>query len=647
MSNLISPGIATNEYDFTNIVPAESSVTGAICGTFLSGPISIPTLVSSESELVSIFGKPTDANYTTFFTAANFLQYSNSLYVVRADSSNNFNASSNTSLTSLKILNEDDYTLNFLGNAVYSGTKFAAQFPGAKGNSLGIAICSDKNKFDTSSVGGVALTANTVANTGTIVFSANVESYISTGTVTTLNIGTFAPISNVISVVNNIVTVGSDQFATITSTANTQSARAKWSYSSFFDTPIGTSNYVAQNGGSNDELHIVVLDTQGKITGTIGGLVEKYSNVSKAADSKKDDGSVNYYVEVLKQQSNYIWSINHLDLMTNWGSNASSTAFLSTKSIYFTLGNGASGTPTDADVYAGYDLFTNKENIQFSLLLTGDGDGGSAAVISHAMAIADYRKDCIACISPATLAMCTPSASLLSTNIVSSLALYKGTLSPLTSYSVMDSAWKYQFDKYWNKYRYVPLNGDIGGLIARTSSAQDSWWSPAGISRGKILNAIKLSWNPNQTQRDELYKISINPVISIPNEGIVLYGDKTLLNTTSAFSRINVRNLFITMERSISKAAKYSLFDFNDEFTRAQFVSLVDPFLRNIKAKRGIYDYKVVCDTTNNTPNVIDSNKFIGSIFVKPARSINFIELNFVAVGTAIEFTTITSSAGI
>jgi hypothetical protein len=645
MANLTSPGLAINEYDFTAIIPSESSVTGAICGTFFSGPIGVPVLVASEAELVAIFGKPTDLNYQTFFTAANFLQYSNSLYVVRADSNTNFNAT--TSNLNMKILNQDDYSINYFGGTTGNTalTKFAAQYSGTKGNSLALAICSDKNRYDTSIISGVNLTASCNVGSNTLTFSANVEPYISTGSSQNLYISTLGPISNVVSVSNTTVVVGADQIAAITANNSNASARAKWIYSTAFETPLGTSPYVALNGGSNDEMHIVVIDTLGKITGSIGGIVERYPNVSKAADAKSDDGSTNYYVEVLKQKSQNIWVINHPE--SNWGTLSTGTTYKSNTSQYLTFSGGNSGIPTDADVFTGYDLFADKENISINLLMSGDGDGGSSAVVAKVMSIADTRKDCLACISPTTLTMCTPSSTLLSTAIVQQLAVFKASLSPLTSYTVMDSAWKYQFDKYLNKYRYVPLNGDIAGLIARTSSNQDAWWSPAGLSRGKIQNAIKLSWNPNQTQRDELYKISINPVIAIPNEGIVLYGDKTLLNSTSAFSRINVRSLFILLEKSISKAAKYSLFEFNDEFTRSQFVALVEPFLRNIKAKRGIYDYKVVCDTTNNTPDVIDSNKFIGSIFVKPARSINFIELNFVAVGTAIDFTIITNNAGI
>jgi hypothetical protein len=642
MANLTSPGLVINEFDFTAIIPSDSSITGAICGTFFSGPISTPTLIASEGELATIFGKPTDLNYQTFFTAANFLQYSNSLYVVRADSNANFNAV--TSNAQIKILNQDDYVLNYFGNVTYANTKFAIQYPGAKGNSVGIAVCSDRNRFDTSSINGVALTATANVSSNTIVFSANVEPYISTGSSQNIYVGSLAALSNVQSVVNTTVVIGSDQIANIT--ANTSgAARARWIYSTAFETPLGTSAYTALNGGANDEMHIIVVDTQGKVTGSVGNIIERYSNVSKASDAKTDDGSANYYVEVLKQKSAHVWAVNHLE--TTWGSLSTGTTFKSNTSTYLTFSGGASGIPTDADVINGYDLFSDKDNISINLLMSGDGDGGSSVVVSKVMTIADTRKDCLACVSPTTLAMCTPSSTLLSTGIVQSLALFKSTLSPLTSYSIMDSAWKYQFDKYLNKYRYVPLNGDIAGLIARTATNQDAWWSPAGFNRGKILNAIKLSWNPNQTQRDELYKISINPIISVPNEGILLYGDKTLLNTTSAFSRINVRGLFILLEKSISKAAKYSLFEFNDEFTRSQFVSMVEPFLRNIKAKRGIYDYKVICDTTNNTPDVIDANKFIGSIFIKPARSINFIELNFVAVGTAIDFSIITNNAGI
>ena len=306
------------------------------------------------------------------------------------------------------------------------------------------------------------------------------------------------------------------------------------------------------------------------------------------------------------------------------------------------------------DVVKAYGTFDDKERIDVSLILTGDAHRGSPAVLQKALELsATTRKDCMTCISPVKLSDCVVSKSWAETDILKKLCDYGDPSSASyivtypTSYGVMDSAWKYQFDKYCNTYRYVPLNGDIAGLIARTEYERDSWWSPAGLNRGKIKGAIKLSWNPNQSQRDELYSNNINPVVAFPNEGVILYGDKTLQEKDSAFDRINVRRLFITLEKTIATAAKYSLFEFNDEFTRAQFIALVDPYLRDIKGRRGIYDYKIVCDATNNTPQVIDTNRFIGSIYIKPARSINYIELNFVAVGTGVDFATITDRSGL
>ena len=295
------------------------------------------------------------------------------------------------------------------------------------------------------------------------------------------------------------------------------------------------------------------------------------------------------------------------------------------------LSGGVNAAPSTGDIVTSYDLFSNPDEVDISLIITG---AANATIVNSVLDIAFQRKDCVAFVSPLR-------ADAVEVVDVDAIVAYRTALTPSTSYSVMDSAWKYQFDKYNNKYRYVPLNADIAGLCARTDNIRDPWWSPAGFNRGQILNAIKLSWNPTKAQRDELYKNGVNPVCAFPGEGIVLYGDKTMQAKPSAFDRINVRRLFIVLEKSIAIAAKYSLFEFNDQFTRAQFVSIVEPFLRDVKGRRGIYDYKVVCDETNNTPEVIDTNRFIGDIYIKPARSINFIQLNFVAVRTGVDFSEI------
>jgi hypothetical protein len=409
-------------------------------------------------------------------------------------------------------------------------------------------------------------------------------------------------------------------------------AWSSWTYAEQFDSIPGTSNFVGTRGGSNDEMHILVIDEDGKFTGIPDTVLEKFSFVSKASDAKNDDGSSNYYVNVLNDRSKFIYAINHAP-SSNWGSAASGVTFNSgtnNSSYDLPLANGASGIIDSSSLITAYDKFKNAEEVDISLIMAGAVPQTVAEYIVDN--IAESRKDCVAFISPEMSDVVNQSGTE-----VSNISSYKDLFNS-SSYAVMDSGWKYQFDKYNNVYRWVPLNGDIAGLCVRTDFERDPWYSPAGFNRGQIKNVVKLAWNPNKTQRDELYKKGINPVVSFPGEGTILYGDKTLLARPSAFDRINVRRLFIVLEKAIARASKYSLFEFNDEFTRAQFVSLVEPYLRDVQGRRGIYQYRVVCDQTNNTPEVIDRNEFVGDIYIKPARSINFIQLNFVAVRTGVAF---------
>ena len=415
---------------------------------------------------------------------------------------------------------------------------------------------------------------------------------------------------------------------------------ATWNYKSLFPSAPGTSDFVEAAGGANDELHIAVIDADGLFTGTQGTVLETYGFVSKAADASLN-GATNYYKQVVFNQSKYVYATDPVEYATTastWGQNGSTTfATLSTNQTV-NLANGSNAVATEGDVELAYDLFSNKEAIDISLVLTADASANvQQYVIDN---VANSRKDCVAFISPPSSAVVN-NAGDETTDINNWLT----SLARSSSYVVADSGWKYMYDKYNNVYRYIPLNGDIAGLCVNTDTVRDPWFSPAGFNRGQIKNAIKLAWNPNKTQRDVLYSAGVNPVVSFPGQGIVLFGDKTLQSKPSAFDRINVRRLFIVLEKAISRAAEFSLFEFNDEFTRAQFVALVTPYLRDVQGRRGITDFRVVCDTTNNTPQVIDSNQFVGDIYIKPARSINFIQLNFVAVGTGVDFTTIVGAA--
>ena len=421
--------------------------------------------------------------------------------------------------------------------------------------------------------------------------------------------------------------------------ARSQWNSSTWAYAELFDSAPNTSTFAASVAGRGDELHLIVIDEDGRISGTANTVLERFPYISKASDAITSDGGSNYYVNVINERSKYIYVINqpmdasNIADYTNWGETASGRTYSQGQSEYVvSLSGGTIGAVTDATRITAYDKFSNAEEVDVSLILTG---AANVAVVQHCIDnLAEYRKDCVVFVSPTRANVVSVGTSEASNNIIS----YRNSIGRSTSYAVMDGSWKYQFDKYNNVYRWVPMNGDVAGLCVRTDFERDPWFSPAGFNRGQIKNVVKLSFNPDKSDRDELYKNGINPIVTFRGEGTVLYGDKTMLTKPSAFDRINVRRLFIVLEKAIARAAKYSLFEFNDEFTRAQFVALIEPYLRDVQGRRGIYDFRVVCDETNNTPEVIDRNEFIGDIYIKPARSINFIQLNFIAVRTGVAF---------
>jgi len=412
-----------------------------------------------------------------------------------------------------------------------------------------------------------------------------------------------------------------------------------WAYATQFTSAPSTSTYTSNAGGANDEIHIIVVDEDGKFTGTQGTVLEKYAFVSKASDAKDDSGNTNYYKNVIANKSKYIHWLSHptanagasyANASSTWGSAAAGISFTNlTANATISLIGGADGTISTANVVTAYDYFENAEAVDISLVVSGPAN---ATVVTDLISMAETRKDCLVFVSPEKADVVDNAGSE-----VTDIKAYRETLTS-TSYAVLDGNWKYQYDKYNDVYRWVPLNGDIAGLCARTDLERDPWFSPGGLNRGIIKNVIKLAWNPTKANRDDLYVKGINPVVSFQGEGVVLFGDKTLLSKPSAFDRINVRRLFIVLEKALARAARFSLFEFNDQFTRAQFVNLVEPYLRDVQGRRGIFDFRVVCDESNNTPEVIDRNEFVGDIYIKPARSINFIQLNFVAVRTGVSF---------
>ena len=403
-----------------------------------------------------------------------------------------------------------------------------------------------------------------------------------------------------------------------------------WAYAGDFDSTPATSTWASTRSSTNDELHIVVIDATGKLTGTANTVIEKFGYVSKASDAKNSDGSSNYYKDVINNKSKWLWWGGHL--AANWGTDSAGAVSYTqmVANLTSTLTGGADASPNAGQINNGYSQFANADSTDVSLLMAGATNG--TTVPNYLIALAESRKDCLIFVSPDREDVVDNYGDEATDVAAAAAALTK------SSYAVMDSGYKYQYDKYNDIYRWVPLNGDIAGLCVRTDNERDPWFSPAGLNRGVIKNVVKLAWNPSKAERDSIYKAGVNPVVTFPGEGTILYGDKTLLNRPSAFDRINVRRLFIVLEKSIAKAARSSLFEFNDEFTRAAFVNIVEPYLREVQGRRGIFDYRVVCDTTNNTPEVIDQNQFVGDIYIKPARSINFIQLNFTAVRTGVEF---------
>ena len=624
MAFQLSPGVNVSEIDLTTVVPAVGTTQGAFSGAFQWGPIDTRILVDNEVKLVERFGKPDANTATSFFTAANFLAYGNNLRIVRAANTNSNNAT--TGGNGIYIKNEDEYEENYLNGEGTFGD-FAARYAGSLGNSLRISICPSANAFsgNLTSLASITSNASIVGNT-TINLSSSGATLIANNDFISVDGGT--TYIRVAQISTTVVTLAT---ALTTAVSAGASVLRKWQYADNFDGAPGTSTFVADKGGSNDEMHIIVIDEDGQLTGSANTVLEKYAYLSKASDAKSDSGSSSYYPRVIFNRSKYIYWGDHTSGGTNWGNAALGTTYTNLNTpVSSSLAGGLYETPGTDDLIRGYDFFKDPEIVDISLVLAG---ATSQTVATHLIGnIAEARKDCLVFLSPRRDDVVDQAGSERA-----NITTFRNLLTS-SSYAVIDSSWKYQYDKYNDVYRYIPMNGDTAGLCVRTDTERDPWFSPAGFNRGQIKNVIKLSFNPTKAERDELYKICVNPVVTFPGEGTILFGDKTLLAKPSAFDRINVRRLFIVLEKAIAKAAKFSLFEFNDEFTRAQFVALVEPFLRDVQGRRGIYDFRVVCDETNNTGEVIDRNEFIGDIYIKPARSINFIQLNFVAVRTGVAF---------
>ena len=635
MAFQVSPGVLVKEKDLTNVIPAVATTIGALAGQFNQGPMDEVTSISSEKELVETFGKPDSTNFEYFFSAASFLQYSSSLRVVRATNASSVNAVS--SGTAIRIKNTDHY-LNGDGstgpfnNGSASVGEWAARTAGTHGNNLRVSSCPSATAYEetnktTTNDSSTAIGDTTITLTsGSGFLNGDIINFGEAG-------GHEYRITDVSGTSITFVRHPSGTGGLHTAVANGSQVRRRWQYYDLVDGAPGTSDYVSTRSGSNDEMHVVVVDEDGGITGTAGEVLEVYERVSKASDAKNPQGDTNYYPDVIYNQSEYIYWMDHNSSGSNWGSAASGTTFTAVTAVFArSLTGGVNGSAvTTAELKTAYEKYNDADTVDANLIIGGKGD---ATHVDNLITIAENRKDAIVFVSPERADVVNVTNSTTQTSNV------KGFFDSIrsSSYVVFDSGYKYTYDKYNDVFRYVPLNGDIAGLAARTDLIADTWFSPTGFNRGVIRGAVKLAYNPTKEQRDELYRARINPVVTLPGQGTLLFGDRTGLTKPSAFDRINVRRLFITLEKAISTASKFQLFEFNDEFTRAQFRNIVEPFLRDVQGRRGVTDFLVTCDSSNNTADVIDRNEFRADIFVKPNRSINFIQLQFVATRSGVAF---------
>ena len=682
MGNQLSPGVVAREYDLTTIVPSVSTTIGATAGVFNWGPVDELVLVDTEATLVERFGKPTNRNAETWFTAANFLAYADKLYVSRAanttDSSNGtLTAYANTGAITANVhlastvKNRDDFETKTISSDIL----YLAKCPGALGNSLRVSACDTAAGYSSNvTINSVNVNASVEFGVGssqaTFVFTptgnntVSVANTLATDVIAALTEGDYlivgntaigeqslkidvlpaAPVSN--STTASFTVSFASPYRLRANTIVTSTINRKWEFSNLVSSAPGTSDFVKAFGNTSakDELHVVVVDDGGKFSGVPGTVLEVYKDVSRATDAVTENNTSIYYKDIINKKSPYIWIANdRTGAISNTAANVLTATAPSTHAVTtIRLINGKDGDSESstnlAPLYAAWEKYASSDEIEIDLLLVGKSVGGIEGeqlgnwIVDN---ISETRQDCVPFISlPYDVVINNKGRE-------SADALAFESLTRDTSFRFLDSGYKYQEDRYNGVYRWVPLNGDIAGLAARTDVNRDSWWSFAGLNRGQIKNCIKLAWNPNKSERDIIYPKGINPVVTFQGEGTFLYGDRTGLSKSSAFDRINVRRLFITLERAIKRAAKYSLFEFNDTFTRAQFKNMVVPFLKDVQGRRGITDFVLICDESNNTAQVIDRNEFVASIYIKPARSINFIDLSFVAVGTGVSFNSV------
>jgi len=638
MASQTSPGIIVQERDFTNSRLQETITNvGAIAGPFTQGEVGVSKLITTEKELVETFGKPTADNYEYWFTASEFLNYGGNLQVARigSNAAGYLTNANSGGVASVSIENESDYETNFEGAS--QTYKFASKTPGSWGNALqvvsidagadqiltlasGVAFSKGDSITDGTAVGKVYEDNTADTTKVAVVLDAGSAKFAKNGTVSGEN-------------VDSVTTWYDQQYAV--------PGLIKWN--AIAPRP-NTSPYVADRGGSKDEVHFVVIDKTGGITGTSNSILEKILYVSKAPDAKTTEGEGNFFKNVIKGRSKYVYVTAYEDAPVYEASGAVDIADGSSSADEFKLYGPKSYTLSGGTDYQNYnvgnetqtylDVFTDTETLVIDYILSGPT---TLAKANSLINLANTRKDCIAFVSPQrsdVIGSDASSAAAQAENVVD----FFESISDSSSYAVFDNNYKYIYDRFNDTYRWIPCNADMAGLCVNTTEVAEPWYSPAGFNRGNLRNAIKIAFNPNQEQRDDLYAKRVNPIVSFPGQGIVLFGDKTALRSPSAFDRINVRRLFLILERTIKDFSKSVLFELNDVTTRTNFTTQVNNYMRDIQARRGMTDFLVVADESNNTADVIDRNEFVADIYIKPARSINFITLTFVATRTGVSF---------
>ena len=642
-----SPAVVVKEIDLTGGVPNVQSTTGAIVGNYRWGPVEKRTLIANETELVDTFASPDSSNTVDFHSASYYLRYSSNLQVVRAITStaeNAFSSTRATLLTGQEIIAGDSNVAGTLTN----GRTFVAD--SARTERLVVAaaahlaqdvVIKNEDHFDGQFAALSDLTKTHILSTTESDGSGN--SFVDSAASNALDPGNHTWIARYPGDLGNSLRVD-------VCPANT-TAFAAWDYRSSFDAAPGTSSYfadIATGLQSSDEVHVAVVDKNGAITGTKGTVLETYPFLSMFRGATDAQGSNIYAKDVVNERSEYVYWVNWdsdyraegagtvLSTDSANDANLSKSTFNAAASFTFQGGvnSGALGT---SEFATGYDLFEDKDQVEIDFLISPSmaTRTNHDVVATDLISTAAQRKDCVAVFSPARDDVVNlTNSSTITTNITAT----SDAITPYSSYAFMDGNFLKVYDKFNDQFIFIPAASSTAGLMAATDLNRAAWFSPAGSRRGQYLGITSLAWTPTKGERDSLYKKSVNPIANIPGSGVILFGDKTGLRRASAFDRINVRRLFLILERAISRAAEQVLFEFNDEFTRAEFVNIIEPVLREVKGRRGITDFRVVADATNNTAAVIDRNEFRADIFIKPARSINFVTLNFVAVRTGVDF---------